>query len=140
MSVQGEIRVVEIHDPLRLDLKLEQGLSFFGPYLRHWMLETLQVGGEVLASKSSESVVNGLFLYDRVEKTGTIFTKSRDVFDYFYGLRPLDSVYAEINTGHPKETYDINTIDLEHSYLTHTFNYQVSLAQERDQRALEEFM
>ena len=63
---------------------LPKGLSFFDPLLRHEVKEALEAGGEVFISQNSEGEKNGLFIYDNYEETGTIFTKSREVFDHFY--------------------------------------------------------
>ena len=42
-------------------------------------------------SKTSEGSVSGIFLYDDFEKVGSIYTISRNVFDYFYRSKPLAS-------------------------------------------------
>jgi ribosomal protein S18 acetylase RimI-like enzyme len=103
-------------------------------------METLELGGEVHVSNTPEDIVSGVFLYDKSEKTGTICTRSREVFDYFYNLRPFNSVYSEIQTEHPKEIYDIYTMNLEHHDPVHTFNHEISIADEKISGELGEFM
>jgi ribosomal protein S18 acetylase RimI-like enzyme len=141
-SISGlsTIRVSEVTQGSGANFRFPAGLSFFGPYLQHWIREILEVEGEVHVSKTADDIVSGVFLYDKFEKTGTICTRSREVFDYFYELRPFNSLYAEINTELPKEIYDIYTIDLEHLDPVHTFNHQISIAEEQSSGELGEFM
>ncbi len=91
-------------------------------------------------SKSSDGSVSGLFIYDDAEKAGTIFTRSRDVFDYFYKLKPFNSLFAELKTEHESETYDIYTIDLDNRVIDHSFNHEISVAEDADLSAIEDFM
>src|SRR5438445_9410645 len=65
---------------------LPKGLSFFDPILHHEAKEALEADGEVYVYESPEGLKNGLFIYDGYEASGTIFTKSREVFDHFYPL------------------------------------------------------
>jgi len=83
---------------------------------------------------------SGLFLYDDYEKAGSIFTRSREVFDYFYELKPFKSIYAELQTEHPKEVYDIHMIDLENNSLEHTFSHAVSVAGIEQIEEIQRFM
>ena len=82
---------------------------------------------------------SGLFLYDDYEKAGSIFTRSREAFDYFYKLKPFKSIYAELQTEYPKEIYDIFTKDLENS-LDHTFSHAISVAHIEQVEELRQFM
>ena len=111
MNASAEIKVSEVRNVSDIDFSSANGLSFFDPYLEYWEKETLEIAGEVHVSRTSAGDVSGIFLYDGHEKDGSIFTRSRDVFDYFYNLRPFKSIYAELPTERPKETYDIDTID-----------------------------
>jgi len=83
---------------------------------------------------------SGLFLYDHYEKAGSIFTLSREVFDYFYRLKPFKSIYAELHTEHPKEIYDIHTTDLENNSLDHKFSHAVSVADREQIEEIRQFM
>src|SRR5579864_5013180 len=85
-----------------------KGLTFFEPILRHEVKEALEAGGEAYVSQNSEGVKNGLFIYDGYEATGTIFTKSREVFDYFYQLKPSSYIFSELQVPElPKEVWNI---------------------------------
>ena len=91
-------------------------------------------------SETAAGNVSGLFLYDAYEKTGSIFTQSREAFDYFNRLRPFKSIYAELQIEHRNEVYDIHTIDLERSSLDHTFSHSVSVADGDQIEEIRQFM
>lgn len=116
------------------------GFSFFQPYLEYWIKETLEIRGEAYVSKTAAGNGSGLFLYDDYEKAGSIFTRSREVFNYFYGLKPFKSIYAELQTEQPKEIYDIYTVDLEDNPLDHKFSHAVSVADGGQIEEIRQFM
>jgi ribosomal protein S18 acetylase RimI-like enzyme len=101
------------------------GLSFFDPYLEYHAREVLSVGGDVQIAKSSERIV-GLFLYDSYEKTGSIYTRFREVFDRFQGLKPSNFLFSEIDNGNiAREVFDIYVLNLE-APVSHAFKYELS--------------
>ena len=140
MSQSEEIRVSQLRNASDVDFVFPTHLSFFQPYLEYWIKETLEIGGEAYVSETSVGDPSGLFLYDGYEKAGSIFTLSRGVFDYFYRLRPFKSIYAEFQTEHPKEVYDIYTIDLENNSLDHAFSHAVSVADRSQIEEIRQFM
>lgn len=118
---------------------LPKGLSFFDPLLRHEVAEALESGGEAYTSQSSGGEKDGVFIYDGYEATGTIFTKSRDVFDYFFKQKPSSYVFSEIEVPElPKENWNIWQLDVDKVVLDHRFRYPVSM--ENDVREIERFM
>ena len=123
-----------------VDFDFPDALSFFSPYLGYYVKEVLGVGGEAYLSKDPEGAISGLFIYDSVEKDGTIFTRSREVFDYFYALKPFNSLFAELETEHKGEVYDIYMTDPLRSLTDHRFSHEISIADESDVDALERFM
>jgi len=140
MKASEEIKVSEVRNVSDIDFSSANGLSFFDPYLGYWEKETLEIAGEVHVSRTSAGDISGIFLYDGHERDGSIFTRSRDVFDYFYELRPFKSIYAELPTERPKETYDIYTIDLENNSLDHTFSHEVTIADKDEIDEIRQFM
>src|SRR5207237_10285967 len=78
---------------------LPKGLSFFDPIIRHEAKEALEAGGEVYVFRNSDGHKSGLFIYDGIEVTGTIFTRSREVFDHFYLLQPCGYMFSEYEVG-----------------------------------------
>jgi len=115
-------------------------LSFFVPYLRYHIKEALEIGGEVLVSRTPDGVISGVFVYDDCERTGTIYTRSRQAFDYFYGLRKFDTIFAEFKTRRENEIYDIYSVDLDGLALDHKFSHGIAVADERNASEVEQFM
>jgi hypothetical protein len=115
---------------------LPRGLSLFDPLLRHEVKEALEVGGEAYVSRNSEGGKNGLFIYDGYEETGTIFTKSREVFDYFYHLKSSSHIFSELEVAeHSKEVWNVWKLDVDQTPLDHRFKHHVSM--DHDVRELE---
>jgi acetyltransferase (GNAT) family protein len=118
---------------------LPKGLSFFDPIIHHEAKEALEAGGEVYVSQNSEGRKNGLFIYDGYEATGTIFTKSREVFDHFYLLKPSSYIFSELYVPeHPREDWNIWQLDVDKAPLNPRFKHHVSM--EYDVGEIERFM
>jgi hypothetical protein len=140
MNQSEEVEISQVRNPSDFHFEFPTSFSFFQPYLEYWTKETLEIGGEAYVSETAAGNVSGLFLYDAYEKAGSIFTQSSEAFDYFYRLKPFKSIYAELQTEHPKEIYDIHTIDLEWSSLDHTFSHAVSVADGDQIEEIRQFM
>src|SRR5208337_5379147 len=95
------------------------GFSFFEPYLEYHTKEILEIGGEAYVTRSPDGITSGLFMYDGYEKSGTIYTKSKEIFDYFYELKPFNFLFSEFKTELENEIYDIYTLDFENLALAH---------------------
>jgi GNAT superfamily N-acetyltransferase len=134
------MEVLEIRDASDTDFHFPDNLSFFAPYLQYHIREVLGVGGEAYVSWTSEGAVSGAFIYDGFERGGTIYTRSRKVFDYFYALKPFSFLFAEMATEHENEVYDIYTVDLESYPSAHRFSHEISMAEEGDVNEIERFM
>ena len=140
MSSSGEVNAVVVRSPSDIDFVFPNGFSFFEPYLRYFVRETLEAGGEAYVSRTSEGNISGIFVYDGSEKTGTIYTRSRRVFDYFYELKPFDFLFAEMQAEHESEIYDIYKVDLANLAVVHSFSHEISIAEERDVDEIGQFM
>ena len=79
-------------------------------------------------------------MYDDFEKGGTIYTRSREVFDYFYALKPFNLLFSEMKTELENEIYDIYTVDIENLALAHRFSYEISTVEKRNVSEIEQFM
>jgi GNAT superfamily N-acetyltransferase len=107
--------------------------SFFEPYFQHQAKECLAIGGEVLVSRTSEGTPSGLFMYDRAEKGGTIYTKSREVFDHFRKLKPFNFLFSEILIAEQQhQVYGIYSTDFA-GLPNHKFSYEVSEGHQVDE-------
>ena len=126
-SVDGQLR------------DLPKGLSFFDPVLRHEAKEELEAGGEAYVSESPEGSINGLFIYDTWEATGTIFTKSREAFDRFFALKPSSYIFSELDVPEqPKDVWNIWQLDVDKAPSNHRFRHHVSV--DTDAREIERFV
>jgi ribosomal protein S18 acetylase RimI-like enzyme len=139
-SGSGAMKVSEIWKSSDINFVFPSGLSFFDPYLQYFAREILEIGGEAYVSRTSEGTVSGLFIYDDYEKVGTIYTRSREVFDYFYGLKPFNFLFAELKAQAVGEIYDIYTIDLQNLAFAHRFSHEISVAEEGHMDEIERFM
>ena len=118
---------------------LPKGLSFFDPILRHETKETLEAGGEVYVSESPVEEVDGLFIYDNWEATGTIFTRSKEVFDRVFALKPSSYIFSELDVPElPKDLWNIWQLDVDRAPREYRFRYHVSMS--ADEKEIERFM
>ncbi len=90
--------------------------------------------------ETSDETVSGVFLYDSSERVGSVYTKSREVFDYFYNLKPLRCLFAEMKTEHENEIYNIYNINLKDAAIVHRFSYEISMAENKHVEEIEKFM
>jgi acetyltransferase (GNAT) family protein len=135
----GSVQVSEVKSVDRQLIDLPKGLSFFDPILHHEAKEALEADGEVYVSQSSDGNKNGLFIYDSYEATGTIFTKSREVFDHFYPLKPSSYIFSEYEAAeHPKEDWNIWQLEVDKAPLNQRFKHHVSM--EKNVEEIERFM
>ena len=129
-------RVTSVDENLR---DLPKGLSFFDPILRHEAKKELEAGGEAYVSESPEESINGLFIYDTWEATGTIFTKSREAFDRFFALKPSSYIFSELDVPEqPKEVWNIWQLDVNKAPSNHRFRHHVSV--DTDTKEIERFV
>jgi hypothetical protein len=140
MNQSEEVKISQVRNPSDAHFAFPNGFSLFQPYLEYWTKETLEIGGEAYVSETTAGNRSGLFLYDDYEKAGSIFTQSREAFDYFLKLKPFKSIYAELRTEYRNEVYDIHTIDLENSSLDHKFSHAISVADGDQIEEIRQFM
>lgn len=113
---------------------LPKGLSFFDPIILHEAREELDAGGEAYVSLSASGGINGIFIYDSWEATGTIFTKSREAFDLFFALKPSSYLFSELDVGGlTKETWNIWQLDVDEAPANHLFKHHVSMDADVDE-------
>ena len=125
-----------IDDQLR---GLPEGLSLYDPFLRHEVKEALEEGGEALISQNAEGEKDGLFIYDEYERTGTIFTKSREAFDLFFKMKPSSYIVSELEVAeYPKEVWNIWELDVDAATAEYRFKHHVSM--DEDVEEVERFV
>ncbi len=136
----SDMEISKLPSAFPIDLATPRDFSFFEPYLQHFVSETLEIGGEAYVSKAPDGEISGLFIYDDFEKAGTIFTRSREIFDYFYGLKPFSFLFAELKTEVESEVYNIHSINLENHDIVHRFSHEISMADDEQTSEIERFM
>jgi GNAT superfamily N-acetyltransferase len=134
------MEVSKLSSAFDIDPIFPEGFSFFEPFLRYFITEILEIGGEAYVSKTSDGNISGLFVYDDFEKSGTVFTRSMEVFDYFYGFKPFIFLFAELKTQAESEVYNIYSIDLENHDIVHRFSHEISMADDGQTSEIERFM
>jgi GNAT superfamily N-acetyltransferase len=134
------MRASEIRNACDIDFVFPVGFSFFEPYIQYHIKEILEIGGEAYVSRTSDGVVSSIFIYDDSEKVGTIYTREREVFDYFYELKPFNFLFSEMKTELESEIYDIYAVDFENLSIVHRFSYEISVAQKEHIDEIEQFM
>jgi len=134
------MNVSQITNPSNIDFVFPAGFSFFEPYLRFHVKEMLEIGGEAYVSRDFDGAISGLFIYDDFEKSGTIYTRSREVFDHFFGLKPFNFIFSELKTEFENEIYDIYTIGVDDLDLVHRFSYEISTSNKENESEIAQFM
>ena len=134
------MQIAQINSTSELNFVFPAGFSFFEPYLTYHLREILEIGGEVYTTRNQEGSLTGIFIYDNYEKGGTIYTKSREVFDYFYALKPFYFLFSEMQTELEKEIYDIYNVNLGDLAFAHRFSYEISTADIEQADEVEQFM
>lgn len=134
------MEVSKISSASELEFVFPDGFSFFEPYIQYFVKEILEVGGEAYVSRTSEGEVSGIFMYDLSENQGTIYTRSREVFDHFYALKPFNFLFAELKTELENEIYDIYGVQFENIPVDHRFSYEISMADKDRVGEIEQFM
>ncbi len=134
------MNVSQITNTSVIDIVVPAGFSFFEPYLPYHIKEILEIGGEAYISRNSVGTISGIFIYDDFEKGGTIYTQSREVFDYFYDLKSFNFLFSEMKTELKNEIYNIYTADIDNLALDHRFSYEISMADKANTDEIEQFM
>jgi len=134
------MKISEICRTSDIDFSFPGGVSFFEPFLKYFTREILEIGGGAYISRSNEEAVSGLLLYDGTEKAASIYTSSREVFDYFYWLKPFNYLFSEMKTELENEVYDIYSIDFEKLAFDHRFTHEISMAESSQAEEIERFM
>ena len=125
--------IIGLHEARRQDFG---DLSdFFNPFLHHFVREALRGGGEVWVSKG-DSTVNGLLIYNMVEKVGSIFTRDTRVAETLFGLKDQAALFSEFPLGAKPETYHIYAAVSPGEMDRHHFAHPVRMAREQERPAI----
>jgi GNAT superfamily N-acetyltransferase len=132
-SVPTLVRITRIQDAARLDYR---DLSdFFNPFLGRFIRDALRGAGEVWVSMDGTEV-NGVLLYNDVERVGSIFSRDPLVVETLFKLKEGVTVFAETPLGAKPETFQIYAVDLPAGITTHRFSHPVRRARPSEQTAV----
>ncbi len=115
------------------------GLSdHLGPFLPHFLRETLRCGGDARVHAASGRLV-GLSLTDPAEGYGTLFTRTPALIEE--ALRgPKESLlYAELPVAAPREAYTVYAMDLANEPV-HRFRHRVEIGGSDGDREVRELL
>lgn len=135
--LQGPLRNIErLGDPESLALLATSNLSdFFNPFLDHFARTAIRGGGEVWVSKAGPSV-EGLLLYNHVERVGSIFTRDPTIAEALAGLKERMAVFSEFPLGARTEVYYLYSVPVPRGSAPHRFRHRVRLARAADHDAI----
>ncbi len=111
----------------------------FGPFLSHFMRETLRAAGDVRLARVGPDL-KGVYLYDPVERVASIFTRTAAVAETLFALRDHLSVFSEFPLGPPRERYDVFSLSLPTPAPVPPFRHPVRAAREGDRASLLDLM
>jgi len=109
--------------------------DYFNPFLPHFVTAALRGGGEVWTSTAG-SGVEGLLLYNDVERMGSIFTRNPSVAEQLFALKEPVAMFSDYPLAPRTEVYHVYRTTSAASAFAHRFRHSVRLAQSRDQSAV----
>lgn len=109
--------------------------DFFNPFLIHFVEEAFGGGGEVWVTQV-DSTVDGLLIYNRVERLGSIFTRDRRVAEVLFGLKEHLALFSEFPLGTKTEVYHIYRTVGAGTSDTHRFRHRIRMARASDHEAI----
>jgi GNAT superfamily N-acetyltransferase len=102
-------------------------LSNFDPFIKHFVRETIEAGGTVQIALDRNQVASCIFIFDDIERTGTVFTKSLPLFRKCIENVSNCHIYCELQDEIENEIFSILELDLANSTLNHSFSNEISL-------------
>jgi GNAT superfamily N-acetyltransferase len=109
--------------------------DFFNPFLSYFVRAALRGRGEVWVSRSGPTV-DGLLLYNEVERVGTIFTRAPAVAHTLFGLKDHVALFSDFPLAARTELYHVYRVKMAGESMPHRFTHPVRLARNRDQPAI----
>jgi GNAT superfamily N-acetyltransferase len=109
--------------------------DFFNPFLGLFVREALRAGGEVWVLKEN-GMVDGLLLYNGVEKLGSVFTRDAAAADSLYGLKEGAALFTEFPPSAKAEIYHVMATDPAEETKPHRFTHVVRMARPAERPAI----
>jgi GNAT superfamily N-acetyltransferase len=109
--------------------------EIFQPFLDRFVGEAVQGRGEVWVSEEKETV-NGLLLFNQVERVGSIFTSDPTVARALYGLKDNVAVFSEFPLDAKAEVYQVFAAEPPGGTAHHRFTHVVRTARADEHPAI----
>ena len=113
--------------------------DFFNPFIPHFITAALRSGGEVWASWAG-SDIDGLLLYNEVERVGSVFTRHPAVAQALFETRDPVALFSDFPLTTRTETYHIFRTERSLPVDGHQFAHRVRLARPRDRPRIVQLM
>ncbi len=107
----------------------------FNPFLPRFVREALLGGGEVWVSRE-DSVVDGLLLYNVIERVGSIFTRDARVARRLFDVKAAGAFFSEFSLSTKTEIYPVFAVEPTEGADTHPFAHPVRMARRSEQPAI----
>ena len=102
-------------------------MSYFDPFIKQFMRETLDVGGTVQIALDENKTANCVFIFDPLENTGTVFTKSKALFMQCIENVSNCNIFCELPDEIENEIFSILELDILGSSLNHSFSNEIKM-------------
>lgn len=102
-------------------------ISILDPFIKHFIRETLDVGGIAEIAFNDDKLVDCVYIFDTVERIGTVFTNSRILLNHYIEPASDCFLFCELKEDIENEPFSILELDLFSSDLIHSFTNEVSL-------------
>jgi RimJ/RimL family protein N-acetyltransferase len=120
-------------------LEFDDLSDFFNPFLHHFVREALRGHGEVMVSRQGANI-NGLLIYNIVERIASIFTRDREVAESLFGTRESLATFSDFSLTARTETYHVYAAERPGNSNVHRFAHPVRLARAGDHPAIERML
>ncbi|MGC8515072.1 MAG: GNAT family N-acetyltransferase [Thermoplasmata archaeon] len=102
-------------------------ISILDSFIKHFIRETLDAGGIAEIAFHDNELVDCVYIFDTVERIGTVFTNSRVLLNHYFKSASDCSLFCEFKLDIENEPFSVLELDLFLSDLIHTFSNEVSL-------------
>ena len=116
---------LDMHDNLK-GIHIKK-MSYFDPFIKHFIAETLDAGSIAEIALNPSDLVECLYIFDTVERIGTVFTDSTDLLNHYMDKASDCSLFCELKAEVENEPFSILELDLSSSDLIHSFSNEVTL-------------
>ncbi|MCI4324091.1 MAG: GNAT family N-acetyltransferase [Thermoplasmata archaeon] len=134
------VHLTRVGSPGEFDSGASSSLSpLFGPFLAHFVSETLRCRGEVWAARDGPRIV-GLLTYNDIERVASVFTRDPAVAELLAASRHGVSIFSDFPMEPRPEVYGIYAVDLRETAESHRFAHPIRPVRALDRPGLQRLM